>query len=940
MPGLSDLLADPSAVIELVVRGSYLDENGSLQTEWISRSGWHDEPAGPAGIYIPPLLEIDITINRQIDPLNPKSLLDGDIAELNLINNSIYSDYAGRYDYWHRNTVDHLEWIIYIVGFLSDGTIVNINDVVDSPLYSLIGEGRPEVGSGVCKILVQSKAKALKVPIQRQTFSYPCPVFAGVFSTADAINLGNVHNIEATTSRTYWFFVDDPSKAAMQFLSHKDSGTQGHYVIIGLVGGGTIQAGVELCVRGQTPATTTSVANVLTRGWHRLDLTVDLGANTRTIYLDGAVAAGPTSTTGSPIASSVNHYLGYGLKGSMSRFLAWSVAKTSTQLGNLGRVPITGKETNLSAYYPLDEGVDLTVYDRKLGSSATGTLGANVEWGDTAWHYAAILGTTVPTPIGRVPRVPVVWIDPPKQIGQFGSGASALVSEIQSNHGVVSPGNYVIDLQNSTVQITSGALSGTYTATVTAANLWNSALLFSSTSTALATINSPTGRRSMHVQARLDSTITSVARYLCGWFNGSVLPGSWFARADTGNKIGFYAWNDAGTLFTAIWTTPIVQGSSSTMSGRTYSFDFVLDPLVSGSGTNTMKIYADGVEVASTVISGNWTTVRTEFGLGIRHDTGTGSWIGRLDECLVFSRAIAQVDILALHLLPATGSEANLTYGWHLDEASGSTAAPFAGATSLTLTNITWTSGRSAPTDLTISVLLMNGYSLSDIDQPSWLTCLNQMPADCGWLVSKETAREFIDIVLAGLGFVLYEYGGKFLIRRWSGLTGIAEATIDPYNDFQSASVESVPSDMPVYQWIVKYSKNNSKQDAANVTAGLAITDPDRFSYGSVDFLEVPKTDYAILDSVPGAIRMERTTALLRQKDAEDFAAYLLAIHRNGGDRKTISAFLGAAPLTPLLEVGPFFTEAGMDDSNWIVVGQQVTDGVMSISVWRPGGST
>lgn len=926
MPSLFDLLSDRGAQIELVVIGYYLDENNVQHTEAISQTGWEDQISGPYAAYIPPLLASSLRINLRIDPLDPSSSLDT-FGDIEISNNHL--DYAGRYDGWWQYSVDGQSWVIYAVGVLSDGTRVELSDVINTPLFDLQGISIPEVGSDTCLIRCKN-TRSLDTPLQPITYSPPALYFPGTLTAI--VNLGNNLSITGTQSISAWIYLEDPA-TTIQYIEFKDSGTTGHYIAVGLVGAGTIAAGVEILVRGQAPTTTTTAANVLQANrWHRIDISID--TTTRRIDIDGVTAITTSAITGTPTASAVNLEIGRSLKGRIHRLSHWTNARSNSTMSPEGRIPIVTTGAALREHFMFLEGRGTQVASTKLGSTLIGTLAAGVLWENASWHYDSILGQYEPYVLGTVPRVPVTWIDPPKQIGQVSRGEIALLSELQSNHTIVSTANYTVNTANGTVTVTVGALSGTYSATVTANNLWNSALLFAATSSAIATITSPTGSRSIGVQFRPDFTDISF-HSLIGWDVTGAAVGRFFLRFNSGtlptdpNRIQAYAINDAGVNFQ-------VSPAAGLKQGRTYTAIASLNTsasIVNGQAANSLYLYIDGTLAGTVTISGAWTTALTGFGVGVRAFDLTRNWVGRLDEPFVFNRVITAAEARSFCTKPLIGTESGLTYAWHLD----TSAAPFAGATSLTLANTTYTAGRSSCTDLSRTIMYRAGFVESDLDFDSWFDALIACPYPCGWYVSGGIKSiDVLNIILGGLGFILYESAGLIKIRRFKSLSGTPDVELDPIIDLQSQPVESNPADPAIYQWTVNFATNNSKQDQANIAGGLATTDPDRYHYGAEDYRSAIKSDGSILQRFPSTIPMTRMTALLNLADAEAEAVRLLSVHRYGADRKSVSALLNVGSVEILDELGPLMEEANLDDGDLIVIGLSIEDGLATLTIWRP----
>lgn len=919
-PTLDDLLSDPDAEIELIVRGNYLDEDNVQHTEWASQNGWDDEIGGLNGGYIPPLLLSTLRVDYQIDPLESLSSFPG-FGNIELANNHL--DHVGRYDSWWKYSVDGRDWIIYAVGRLSNGRRVELADVEDTPLYRLKGINIPENGSDSCTIRCRDNHD-LNTALQPDTYSPPALYFPG--SLTATVDLGNVINITGAQSLSAWVYLEDPA-STLQYILFKDSGTTGYYLAVGLVGGGTIESGVEICVRGQSPAITTTAANVLqSHRWHRIDVSID--TTTRRIDIDGTTAITTAGIAGAPLSSTTSLHIGRLLRGRIHRVLYWSTALSNAIMSAEGRLPITGTETDLREAFMFAEGSGTNTYSSKSGSASYGVIGSGVLWDTASWHYESILGQYEPYVLGTVPRVPVTWIDPPKQVGQVNHGRIALLSELQSNHTAVSTANYVVNRTNGIVTVISGALSGSYSATITANNQWNSALYFDgATSRASALATMPAGSKYVGAHFRID-TISGTQRIIVNWPGTGHRLSLHIGGTPGVNVLSAVVVNDAGTAFTASAPIAIVRGVRYSAVGSVNTANL----------TNGLQLYLNGTLAATTAISGAFTGTQTTMGVGHRTTIPDQWFKGVIDEIIVGNIACTLPMAQDYHTLPVTSGFPGIQYGWHLDDATGSTAAPFAGVINLTLTNLTWTAGRSAAVDLARTILYSYGYVESDLDTETWLTALNNNPSDCGWFVTNGAKGiDILNIILGGLGFIAYKpIGGMIKIKRFEGLSGVADTKLDPGIDLQSQPIEPTAADPAIYLWTIIYATNNNKIDIANVAGGLATTDPARYHYGAVANLSATKSDRSILGRFPGAETRSRITALLNASDADREAVRLLAIHRYGADRKPIPVFLGDAGIEILSELGPLMSEVGLDNGDTIVTGVSIEEGLGVIHIWRP----
>lgn len=929
MAGLSDLLADPLASIHVVVAISYLSSSSVESTEWVSQDGWTDPPNGPVGIYIPPLLETGIQISQHVDPLNLQESF-GTYAQIILLNDFSDPIYRGRYDGWHRISIDDRSIKYYLVGTLSNGTRVNLADVITTPLFDLRGIEIPEVGDAKVILNVRDDSHSLDSAIQPVTYSPPCLAFPGTLN--GSVDFGDVLDQTSSFSISGWVYLEDPT-VGFQYIFFKLSGATGYSLDVG--------AQITLTVGAQSPASTSATAGILhSRFWHFISISVNTATGAREIGVDGASVATSAGVTGSPNANAIALKWGIGLRGKLSRWTYYNSARTVAAMWAEARTPILPTASGLLAHFPPDEGVGTTIHDRKSGSSITGTAGTGVVWDTANWHLPSIVGAYRPFVLGTVPRVPVTWIDPAAQIGEVSYGGCSLISEVQSNHNALGA-IWSPNLPAGTLQVTSGALSGTYSATVTANNFWGSAVQVASTSTVLASISIPTGSCTLCVQYTPSKSYSASGnRAIIGWLLPSTVSSLITLRLDPSsgaNRLAAHCTNNSSTVFTC----PTVYNLKE---GRTYSLALRLD-----TSALTLSIHVDGESVASVPVTGAFTTASSQFGVGCRGDGGASTQAeGRYDEPLVFLRALTQDEIRALHLLPATGSESGLVYGWHMDDAAGGTAASMLAGTALTLTNTSWVSGRSSAADLARKTLYLSGYVAADLDTTSWRQCLNLNPSDCGWCVgSGETALVLLRLILCGLGFVPYKILSKIYIRQFVGLTGISDATYSPTSTIRQGEISPESHDTPVWQWQILYAHNNTRLDAANIAGALASSDPDRYAYGQIDDRIATKSDYSIVrlasganGRFPSAVNKTRQTALLNIRDAEDESARLLTLHRYGSDTKSIPLWILAGNNAFLHESTFDVPECELDLSTWIMIGVECQDDEVTAVIWRPASPT
>lgn len=120
--------------------------------------------------------------------------------------------------------------------------------------------------------------------------------------------------------------------------------------------------------------------------WHHVAVVVDAG--TMTLYIDGQSVA-TNSFTGTPshgtdLAMSIGASTGFGgrnFHGNLDEIRIWNDARTQTEIADNITVDLTGAETNLVAYFPMNEGMGTVTND----ISPTGATAGFNAMDETNW---------------------------------------------------------------------------------------------------------------------------------------------------------------------------------------------------------------------------------------------------------------------------------------------------------------------------------------------------------------------------------------------------------------------------------------------------------------------------------------------------------------------------------------------------------------------------
>ncbi|RMD96295.1 MAG: LamG domain-containing protein, partial [Bacteroidetes bacterium] len=201
--------------------------------------------------------------------------------------------------------------------------------------------------------------------------------------TADEVRIGNLGNVQDWTIE-FWF--KTVGNINYQNLFHTQA-LQGNN-------------GVRLELSSNYPAghlyyfinggghTVVPLSGTLTSGvWHHLAIVGDKTNNSTKAYLDGVLVTNdvhtnwPASFSDFTIARGFSASAERDFNGSIDEFRIWNVARTQAEILAAMNMPLSGSETNLAHYYPMNEGSGTLVADQ-AGNKDGQLLNANAS---TAW---------------------------------------------------------------------------------------------------------------------------------------------------------------------------------------------------------------------------------------------------------------------------------------------------------------------------------------------------------------------------------------------------------------------------------------------------------------------------------------------------------------------------------------------------------------------------
>lgn len=177
-----------------------------------------------------------------------------------------------------------------------------------------------------------------------------------------------------------------------------------------------------------------------------------------------------------------------------------------------------------------------------------------------------------------------------------------------------------------------------------------------SSATGSVTLSAPAGAMALECNVRLRSSASSL-RYIAGWQNSAAAGGRVLRLGTSGtNSLEAFVINDSGTIFTVVYGTPLDPF-------RLYQVAFSLDP-----AAGTLGLVLDGVTVATTVTTGTFDTVLTNFQILRRPDTAANYGDFDMDEIRLWSSARTDAEFLGNKDGQIPSDTAGLAALWRANE--------------------------------------------------------------------------------------------------------------------------------------------------------------------------------------------------------------------------------------------------------------------------------
>jgi hypothetical protein len=868
------LKKDPNAIRVILVEITGKKPDGTLVTARLGDEGWNtDADESPANVHFYRCLLQGLNLSSSILQAGEGGGLEGGVGIPSYGSIEAFNR-DGLWDEWADYSVDGLTVRALMVGWLCDGTRVRYTDAASEPILTGVGVDRPSVGD-TFRVAIRSRLGLLEQDAQPLTYAPPCPVFPG--SSSHHVDFGDVLDLPAGSwTIEGWFYTEDPNQT-LQFLVSKDFnlGGNGWGVELGTGGAGTIRG---YC-REQTNNTTTSATSLVKpRRWTHFAVRYDSAASTRTLLLDGTAVVTTAGVTGNAANNSAPFRLGWGLNGRVSWVRLWSTARSDATIRAEMYLPQLPSATGLFEDIPADEGrPGLPIRGRKTGSTTSGTASSGVTWGSGAWIGASLAGKHRRTVLGRALEVELVPRDPAKKVYEAGIlGTVQSVTPVSSNGNNLAGGTYTVDAARGLVTVAAGTDVGRMTADVTGVVPWGYAGSFDGVDDVAApalSVICPAG--SMAVAALASTpTYATKARVLAGWRNGG---GAGFRTLYFGavsvNGLLWEVRNDAGTSFSVSYG-PVPENILFFAEG-------VLDVAAA-----KIRLYFQGLEVATASVSGTFNTVSNTFAVGRLSDLSLFYHDGLIDAVYILNRVptASEAALMALREL-ASSSEATsfgLQDGWLFNEGTGTTVANLVtGRPALNLTGATFTASRHAHVDLILYLLSRIGITTADLSVAKAVAFLRDVPGQA-FLVMEDDSDllSHVNALLRGVRSALVESGSTFILDLLRLPEGASALTFTERH-CTDQPIEPESLGRTIWGMDILFGRCHTPFDAEDIASTIAANDPERFRFLTAEdgWQFYPKRDGSVLSDYPGAEIAVVPSHLLYQRDAQNLGNLLLPIH-------------------------------------------------------------
>lgn len=183
------------------------------------------------------------------------------------------------------------------------------------------------------------------------------------------------------------------------------------------------------------------------------------------------------------------------------------------------------------------------------------------------------------------------------------------------------------------------------------------------------TVTRPLSSLTLGIRVRARASITT-DEAIMGWRNGSSA-GACLLRTGASNAVAFAVRNDAGTLFEASAPAVLVTYRWKDLWG-------VLD-----MEAMTIAVYEGATPdapLATTAITGAFTTALTAFAIGRLPDTASGYLLADVDDATLWGHALSSVEIVKWTGSQPPSGTAGLLYQWTMAENTGGAAYESAGS--------------------------------------------------------------------------------------------------------------------------------------------------------------------------------------------------------------------------------------------------------------------